>query len=814
MAAVPVLLKSGRTVEIDFGPDPTDATIDRMVAEAEKAAAMEADPVPVVAGSSQAEQMSHEPSSTRSSTPRLALAGQSLVEGLTGAADLAARGLAAKGQVDLMNAEYLSGKKQTVTNPLENLPSDATSKPLLDALLGEGQRYQPQNSAENIFLKEIPQALGGEFGVPGLGLASKAITKGDELIQALLGNIGGIAGSEVAGELAPDHQMAGAMLGQAAMGVFPLGNTANNTAQLSQLAFGAGEKPGALGQLGDAIREAAGKPAKPRPPNVTDEQFRDAAELMKFAKSDFGVSLTMDQALGMGPGSAAHMIRDSMSGHLKAGSLRDTLNSQDEDFAREAFRRLDPTAEQGASPNPNSLGDTVVGPGNELRNRADIQDDTFQAANVARRNLVKSETKTALHQQQAELLAAMEQGRTDWVAPARGKPLPANQQVPNLAIDGVNAPAKGAVQVRTMRREFWTDLSTRLAAIPPGKTSEVGALLDGKFQELAAIPIPRDPKKMTSAESMMFLYREYGMRELKRLAADRGFGLSTAMDTEANLATLGLGRNAQEKGRQAGDRFDSTAMGQVRGDKRYNIKNDEAQSRALDTIFRGSNPEMVTQFFDQFAAVGQPRLAEEAYLDWMKKQVDRSMTVRSRPSDLEAFQDSGANVNLARGAPADGFLIEYWKNMFSTEGQRQSMARAMTAIGKNHGMSGEQADQLTHGFTQYMTILALAAPTQGFKDIRLAELRNALGASMFRHLGQVSVITPLRQPALAWVRFVEGNTVQAMSELMTDPDKVEDLIKLANTPVTSTRIMGQLVRRIGATAGVGQDERSSSEEGE
>jgi len=786
------------------------ATRAEIQAEIDKA---KAEPTPIQPGSAEAESMSHDLTPAEPTTPLGPLTAQSLIEGITGTADLLGTGLQAKANVDTMLAEALAGRQPSVTNPLENIQPDMVSQPLLDAALGEGVRYQPSNTFQEWGVQGPARWLSGELSIPGLGLAGKGIRSGKEWLESGLSGLGGIAGEELVSGVAPDYDFLGAAAGSAVGGIAPLGPRANNNATVTQLMFGGQQEAGALRQLYERIRAAAGSPARPRAGRVgvTDDQFRSAAELMKFSKENFGIDLSMDQALAVADDSSASTIRQALSGHTEGAAIRDVLSRQTDQIADEGLRRIMPST--GPNALDKSLGDLVTGrreapagqaPEVQLRNRREIQADVVDTANATSDAVRRTGTRNALHQQEAELVDAIAQRRQAWEAPGRRQPVPPHQAARNLGVDGVAAPPKTAPTIRTMREGFWQGLEAKLTAAR-GNTAAIGQALTDARDALIQIPVPKDPAKMTSTEAVMYLHRLYGLKELGAIGAQFGFSFPDALSERRNLVAMGLRNNARQAGGRAVAQFDLTAMGQNKGDKRYDVRVDEAQGRALDAIFRGANPALVTEFFQQFKAAGKGHLAEEAYLDYLTAQVDRSMKVRSNPGDVLDLMPSSSQVDVSRGRPADDFLISYWNNMFSTEGQRQSLARAMTEIGANHGLSPEQARDLTHGFAQYMSILALAAPSQGMRDIRLSQIRENLGASVFRHIGQVSVITPLRQPALAWVRHVEGNTVREMSRLLTDPDAVEELIALARTPITSHRAMGVIVQRIGGILGISQD---------
>ena len=71
-----------------------------------------------------------------------------------------------------------------------------------------------------------------------------------------------------------------------------------------------------------------------------------------------------------------------------------------------------------------------------------------------------------------------------------------------------------------------------------------------------------------------------------------------------------------------------------------------------------------------------------------------------------------------------------------------------------------------------------------------------------RRLGQFSIMTPIRQPALRWAKFLEQDALGTMDRLMTSPEGVDTLLKLAKAPAYSKTAMTAVGTFLGTTTSV------------
>ena len=71
---------------------------------------------------------------------------------------------------------------------------------------------------------------------------------------------------------------------------------------------------------------------------------------------------------------------------------------------------------------------------------------------------------------------------------------------------------------------------------------------------------------------------------------------------------------------------------------------------------------------------------------------------------------------------------------------------------------------------------------------------------VFKRLGQVSVMTPIRQPALKWASFLEADALSTMDKLLTTPEGVATLVKLGKQPPYSHAAVSTMATFLGTNA--------------
>lgn len=105
------------------------------------------------------------------------------------------------------------------------------------------------------------------------------------------------------------------------------------------------------------------------------------------------------------------------------------------------------------------------------------------------------------------------------------------------------------------------------------------------------------------------------------------------------------------------------------------------------------------------------------------------------------------------------------------------------------------------GFQAFMEIVSNAARRPGnVRGTTPGEITRNAGEGVGRHLGAVNFMTPLRQPLLAWSRWLEQDSLSAMDRLLTSPEGVDTLIKLGRQPRMSHTAISTMATFLGSSA--------------
>lgn len=105
-------------------------------------------------------------------------------------------------------------------------------------------------------------------------------------------------------------------------------------------------------------------------------------------------------------------------------------------------------------------------------------------------------------------------------------------------------------------------------------------------------------------------------------------------------------------------------------------------------------------------------------------------------------------------------------------------------IGMARGQGIKEDKAYAEGFRRLMSTVARAAKRPGtVAGTNRAEILEKAEKSLGKSIGQVSIITPFRQPALRYAMFLKDDSLAAMDRMLTDPDQVANLILLGKQPV-------------------------------
>ena len=104
-------------------------------------------------------------------------------------------------------------------------------------------------------------------------------------------------------------------------------------------------------------------------------------------------------------------------------------------------------------------------------------------------------------------------------------------------------------------------------------------------------------------------------------------------------------------------------------------------------------------------------------------------------------------------------------------------------IGMARGQGIKEDTAYAEGFKRLMSTVARAAKRPGtVAGTSKAAIDELAEKSMGKTMGQVSIITPFRQPMLRYAMFLKNDSLAAIDKMLTDPDQVANLVLLGKQP--------------------------------
>lgn len=187
---------------------------------------------------------------------------------------------------------------------------------------------------------------------------------------------------------------------------------------------------------------------------------------------------------------------------------------------------------------------------------------------------------------------------------------------------------------------------------------------------------------------------------------------------------------------------------------------------------------------------------QEAFLNAAKTWVaDRTSRAVTRPTPSSRAPDDVA-INLLRafGDP---------RSLRGAAGQKaaQGFDDVLAGMARSQGLDAGDTADFVKGYKNFMTIVAdLANRPSRAGGVSRAAIEEKAQAGLTRNLGQVSIITPLRQPALAWARHLEQDALSTIDRLMTSPEGVRTLVELGKSRPFSQKALTTFGTFLGTSA--------------
>lgn len=167
----------------------------------------------------------------------------------------------------------------------------------------------------------------------------------------------------------------------------------------------------------------------------------------------------------------------------------------------------------------------------------------------------------------------------------------------------------------------------------------------------------------------------------------------------------------------------------------------------------------------EFSKIGQGNVFEDAVKTHMAEKVTKAL----------GSADERVNPNIASalrksfGAPQINDSV--------SRGTREQLI----GLARSQGIKDENA--YAKGFKNFMTVVAKASRRPGqVSGANTKDIVDEASSSLWGRLGQVSIMTPIRQPALAWSTFLRDDSLATMDRLLSSPEGVSTLILLGKQP--------------------------------
>lgn len=235
------------------------------------------------------------------------------------------------------------------------------------------------------------------------------------------------------------------------------------------------------------------------------------------------------------------------------------------------------------------------------------------------------------------------------------------------------------------------------------------------------------------------------------------------------------------------DPLKRSVVGRLAGRAGADAATEAPQARLFSVFNRGTVPgatssEILT-LEKSFRKVGEQEVFLDAAKSWVADKV--SQALKSEGNRLP--EDIGSRLQHAFGDP---------RNLTTTS---KGFSDLLAGVARSQGIKDEAA--YVKGFKNFMEVVADASrrPSSA-KGLSAGEARELAGSGISRRLGNLSVMTPLRQPALRWAAFLESNALGEMDRLLTSSQGIDTLIKLGKQPKYSHLSISAMATFLGTAA--------------
>lgn len=131
------------------------------------------------------------------------------------------------------------------------------------------------------------------------------------------------------------------------------------------------------------------------------------------------------------------------------------------------------------------------------------------------------------------------------------------------------------------------------------------------------------------------------------------------------------------------------------------------------------------------------------------------------------------------------------------ETRTQGFRDTMVGLARSQGLPD---DALYPGMEKFLKVVGMASRRPGFAGASPMDLDQIAGQSAVGGVGRFSAITPLRQPILKWMEFLKADAYKAMDNLLTSPEGVDMLKKLAKGSPNDPKVQAAMATALGTNA--------------
>lgn len=236
------------------------------------------------------------------------------------------------------------------------------------------------------------------------------------------------------------------------------------------------------------------------------------------------------------------------------------------------------------------------------------------------------------------------------------------------------------------------------------------------------------------------------------------------------------------------DPLKKSVVGRIAGRTGAQESLEAPQARLFSVFEKGTVPgatssEILTME-KAFRNAGQPEVFQDAAKSWLAGKVSTAL----KSADNRMPENIGERLRVAFGDP---------RQLDQTS---KGFEDVLAGLARSQGVPEAQ---YVKGFKHFMEIVSDAARRPGsVRGVTPGEVKEMASEGMFKRLGQVSVMTPIRQPALKWASFLEADALSTMDKLLTTPEGVATLVKLGKQPPKSHAAVTTMATFLGTNAAV------------